>query len=337
MDSSLPGNVVINGIEVDLEGDTLRRPNGATAVLRPQSFATLRYLIANANRLVSKSRAARGGLVRGGGDRRQPGAVHPCHPPSARRRRPKPAADGFAARLPAEPAGRSRDGAGRLLDRGSAVRHRGRGREPLRRRAGRGDDHRALAAAGTVRHRPELVLRLSRPGDGPAADRCGARGALPARRQRAAGGPAAAHQRPSDRRRDRGRDLGRPVRGDGRGRLRAAGRTDRADRRGARAVAAPGGDRPGGAQGARPARRLRSLPAGGAAGADQQGRRHRRGAAAASGRRSSSIPGCCRRTATPPGFTSSGISAAGSTRRTAPRRWRTPRWCSGSTPAIRRR
>jgi TolB-like protein len=55
MDSSLPGNVVINGIEVDLEGNTLRQPNGAMALLRPQSFATLRYLIANANRLVSKA------------------------------------------------------------------------------------------------------------------------------------------------------------------------------------------------------------------------------------------------------------------------------------------
>ena len=40
---------------MDLEGDTLRRPDGGTAPLRPQSFATLRYLIANANRLVSKA------------------------------------------------------------------------------------------------------------------------------------------------------------------------------------------------------------------------------------------------------------------------------------------
>jgi TolB-like protein len=55
MDSSLPSKVIINGIEVDLEGDTVRRPDGSTALLRPQSFATLRYLVANANRLVSKT------------------------------------------------------------------------------------------------------------------------------------------------------------------------------------------------------------------------------------------------------------------------------------------
>jgi TolB-like protein len=55
MDSSLPRNVVINGFEVDLGSQTVRRPDGNTAQLRPQSFATLRYLIANANRLVSKA------------------------------------------------------------------------------------------------------------------------------------------------------------------------------------------------------------------------------------------------------------------------------------------
>ena len=55
MDSSLSHIVVINGIEVDLEGATLRRPDGGTPMLRPQAFATLRYLVANANRLVSKT------------------------------------------------------------------------------------------------------------------------------------------------------------------------------------------------------------------------------------------------------------------------------------------
>src|SRR4028119_2039567 len=55
MDSSLPCKVVINGVEVDLESHRLRRLDGRTALLRPQSFATLRYLVANANRLVSKA------------------------------------------------------------------------------------------------------------------------------------------------------------------------------------------------------------------------------------------------------------------------------------------
>src|SRR4028119_2189037 len=55
MDSSLPCKVVLNGVEVDLESHMLRRLDGRTALLRPQSFATLRYLVANANRLVSKA------------------------------------------------------------------------------------------------------------------------------------------------------------------------------------------------------------------------------------------------------------------------------------------
>ena len=40
---------------MDFEADTLRRSDGGTALLRPQSFATLRYLVANANLLVSKA------------------------------------------------------------------------------------------------------------------------------------------------------------------------------------------------------------------------------------------------------------------------------------------
>jgi DNA-binding winged helix-turn-helix (wHTH) protein len=55
MDSSLPRKVVVNGFEVDLESHMLRRPDGSVVPVRPQAFATLRYLIANANRLVSKT------------------------------------------------------------------------------------------------------------------------------------------------------------------------------------------------------------------------------------------------------------------------------------------
>ena len=51
----LSRTVIINGIEVDLESHVLRRPDGSTTQLRPQPFATLRYLVANANRLVSKT------------------------------------------------------------------------------------------------------------------------------------------------------------------------------------------------------------------------------------------------------------------------------------------
>jgi TolB-like protein len=55
MDSSLPCKVVINGFEVDLESHVVRRPDRGAGLLRPRTFATLRYLIANANRLVSKA------------------------------------------------------------------------------------------------------------------------------------------------------------------------------------------------------------------------------------------------------------------------------------------
>ena len=59
MDASLPDRLVINGIEVDLEGEALRPPGGGAVVLRPQAFATLRYLVGNANRLVSKAELTR--------------------------------------------------------------------------------------------------------------------------------------------------------------------------------------------------------------------------------------------------------------------------------------
>ncbi len=55
MELSLSNKVVINGIEVDLESHVLRRPDGSTLLLPPLPIATLRYLIANANRLVSKA------------------------------------------------------------------------------------------------------------------------------------------------------------------------------------------------------------------------------------------------------------------------------------------
>ncbi len=45
---------VINGVIADLGGETLRSRDGAAIVLRPQAFATLRHMIMNANRLVTK-------------------------------------------------------------------------------------------------------------------------------------------------------------------------------------------------------------------------------------------------------------------------------------------
>ncbi|HET9069466.1 MAG TPA: winged helix-turn-helix domain-containing protein [Amaricoccus sp.] len=58
--------VLGNGVIADLSGETLRLPDGAAVALRPQTFATLRYLIDNANRLVSKAElfeAVWGGLA----------------------------------------------------------------------------------------------------------------------------------------------------------------------------------------------------------------------------------------------------------------------------------
>jgi TolB-like protein/DNA-binding winged helix-turn-helix (wHTH) protein len=50
----MPATTVINGVTVDLGSETLRAADGTPRVLRPQSFATLRYLIENPNRLVTK-------------------------------------------------------------------------------------------------------------------------------------------------------------------------------------------------------------------------------------------------------------------------------------------
>ncbi len=55
METTSPASLVINGVEVDLEGEVLRSPGGAAIELRPQAFATLRYLVGNANRLVTKA------------------------------------------------------------------------------------------------------------------------------------------------------------------------------------------------------------------------------------------------------------------------------------------
>ena len=55
MDVSLSTTVLVNGLAADLANETLRHPDGAAIVLRPQAFATLRHLIRNSNRLVSKA------------------------------------------------------------------------------------------------------------------------------------------------------------------------------------------------------------------------------------------------------------------------------------------
>ena len=54
MDTAREVPTVINGVVVDLATETLRAADGSAPVLRPQSFATLRYLIENPDRLVTK-------------------------------------------------------------------------------------------------------------------------------------------------------------------------------------------------------------------------------------------------------------------------------------------
>ncbi len=49
-----PATLVINGILIDFAGDRLRAADGSSIPLRPQSFAALRYLAVNANRLATK-------------------------------------------------------------------------------------------------------------------------------------------------------------------------------------------------------------------------------------------------------------------------------------------
>ncbi len=45
----------INGVLADLSSEALRGPDGDTIPVRPQAFATLRYLLQNPNRLVTKA------------------------------------------------------------------------------------------------------------------------------------------------------------------------------------------------------------------------------------------------------------------------------------------
>ncbi|WP_119389656.1 winged helix-turn-helix domain-containing tetratricopeptide repeat protein [Taklimakanibacter lacteus] len=45
----------INGVRVDLSSESLRGPDGEIAPVRPQAFATLRYLLQNPDRLVTKT------------------------------------------------------------------------------------------------------------------------------------------------------------------------------------------------------------------------------------------------------------------------------------------
>ncbi len=54
MHPTSPATAVVNGVTVDLDSETLRAADGTERVLRPQSFATLRYLIESPNRLVTK-------------------------------------------------------------------------------------------------------------------------------------------------------------------------------------------------------------------------------------------------------------------------------------------
>lgn len=55
MEPQSPTAFSINGIQVDLTGESLRCPNGLAVPVRPQAFATLRYLLKNPNRVVTKS------------------------------------------------------------------------------------------------------------------------------------------------------------------------------------------------------------------------------------------------------------------------------------------
>ena len=49
----------INGVLADLSSESLRGPDGDTVPVRPQAFATLRYLLQNPNRLVTKTELMR--------------------------------------------------------------------------------------------------------------------------------------------------------------------------------------------------------------------------------------------------------------------------------------
>jgi TolB-like protein len=55
MEPSSPSSFSVNGVRADLSAETLRGPGGDIIPVRPQAFATLRYLLANPNRLVTKA------------------------------------------------------------------------------------------------------------------------------------------------------------------------------------------------------------------------------------------------------------------------------------------
>jgi len=59
MEPASPVSISVNGVVADLSGESLRGPEGETIRLRPQTFATLRYLLENPNRLVTKTELMR--------------------------------------------------------------------------------------------------------------------------------------------------------------------------------------------------------------------------------------------------------------------------------------
>jgi len=54
MEPHSPTVYSVNGVQVDLTGESLRGPDGEVVPVRPQAFATLRYLLHNPNRVVTK-------------------------------------------------------------------------------------------------------------------------------------------------------------------------------------------------------------------------------------------------------------------------------------------
>ena len=56
---SPPTAFSINEVRVDLSSESLRGPDGGIVPVRPQAFATLRYLLQNPDRLVTKSELMR--------------------------------------------------------------------------------------------------------------------------------------------------------------------------------------------------------------------------------------------------------------------------------------
>ena len=56
---SPPTAFSINGVRADLSSESLRGPDGGIVPVRPQAFATLRYLLQNPNRLVTKTELMR--------------------------------------------------------------------------------------------------------------------------------------------------------------------------------------------------------------------------------------------------------------------------------------